>query len=130
MHVTALGQALLAELTTGEVREMLPAKLERFSENTIVDLDDLVTELSEVRNRGWALEREQGAIGASAWHRRALPDPATEALTVSTPAEAASYPGELGRIGWRAGEAASAWARELSGGGGSLTRRNRWARDR
>lgn len=113
-HVTALGQALLAELTTSEVREMLPAKLERFTENSIVDIDDLVTELGEVRNRGWALEREQGTVGvvciATVVPYRI---PATDALSVSMPAEVASYPGELERIAGVLTKHASAWAREL-----------------
>lgn len=74
-HVTALGQALLAELTTSEVREMLPAKLERFTENSIVDIDDLVTELGEVRNRGWPWNENRDGRRGVYRNRRALPNP-------------------------------------------------------
>ncbi|MDI9933888.1 MULTISPECIES: IclR family transcriptional regulator domain-containing protein [Rhodococcus] len=78
------------------------------------DVDDLVTELGEVRNRGWALEREQGTVGvvciATVVPYRI---PATDALSVSMPAEVASYPGELERIAGVLTKHASAWAREL-----------------
>ncbi|QZS59880.1 transcriptional regulator, IclR family protein [Rhodococcus opacus] len=70
--------------------------------------------MCEVRNRGWALEREQGTVGvvciATVVPYRI---PATDALSVSMPAEVASYPGELERIAGVLTKHASAWAREL-----------------
>ncbi|MDV6260237.1 IclR family transcriptional regulator [Rhodococcoides yunnanense] len=113
-HVTALGQALLAELTTDEVTALLPEKLERYTENTIVDRDALIAELGQVRRRGWSLEQEQGTVGvvciATVVPYRI---PATDALSVSMPAEVASYPGELERIAGVLTDHAAAWAREL-----------------
>lgn len=90
-HLTALGQALLAELTTEEVDKILPAELDRFTEHTITDRAALHGELAAVRDRGWALEREQGTVGvaciAAPVHYRI---PATDALSCSMPASAAT----------------------------------------
>ncbi|MGB6276563.1 MAG: IclR family transcriptional regulator C-terminal domain-containing protein, partial [Rhodococcus sp. (in: high G+C Gram-positive bacteria)] len=93
---------------------LLPKKLERYTANTIVDRDALIAELAQVRRRGWSLEQEQGTVGvvciATVVPYRI---PATDALSVSMPAEIASYPGELERIAGVLTEHAAAWAREL-----------------
>jgi DNA-binding IclR family transcriptional regulator len=90
-HVTALGQALLAELTPEEVEAVLPEDLEKFTGNTITDRDALRAELDAVRSRGWAFEREQGTPGvacvACAVEYRI---PATDALSCSMPAALAT----------------------------------------
>ncbi|WP_343950623.1 IclR family transcriptional regulator [Nonomuraea longicatena] len=59
-HVTALGQALLAQLTSDEVMELLPDELVRYTPYTLTDHAKLDKELDQVRTRGWALERQQG----------------------------------------------------------------------
>src|SRR3954447_21485151 len=64
-HVTALGQALLAELTEAEVDELLPDELEKLREETITSRTRLHGELDEVRRRGWAFEREQNTPGVA-----------------------------------------------------------------
>ncbi|MGB6181854.1 MAG: IclR family transcriptional regulator [Rhodococcus sp. (in: high G+C Gram-positive bacteria)] len=113
-HATALGQALLAELTDDEVRRLLPPTLDTFTENTITDHDALVTELGAVRARGWSLEREQGTVGivciATVVPYRI---PATDALSVSMSADVAQDPAELERIAAALTQHAAAWAREL-----------------
>jgi DNA-binding IclR family transcriptional regulator len=90
-HITALGQALLAELTTEEVDKVLPSTLDAFTPNSITDKAMLHAELAEVRDRGWALEREQGtpevACVAAAVHYRI---PASDAISCSMPASAAT----------------------------------------
>jgi DNA-binding IclR family transcriptional regulator len=97
-HLTALGQALLAALTSDEVSEILPAKLESFTPNTIISHAVLRSELDAVRARGWAFEREQGTPGvacvAAAVDYRI---PATDAISCSMPVEAATDK-ELNRI--------------------------------
>ncbi|WP_420114741.1 IclR family transcriptional regulator [Pseudactinotalea sp.] len=97
-HATALGQALLAELTTDEVDEVLSYPLERFTENTITDRDQLHATLDAVRTRGWASEREQGTRGivcvAVALGYRI---PATDALSCSIRADLAT-PDEVARV--------------------------------
>jgi DNA-binding IclR family transcriptional regulator len=86
-HVTALGQALLAQLTDDEVRALLPRSMAAVTEHTITDLASLTGELDQVRTRGWAYEREQGTPGvacvAVAVDYRI---PATDAISCSMPA--------------------------------------------
>ena len=87
-HITALGQALLAQLTPDEVTAILPAELERRTPHSITDRDTLFAELDAVRTRGWAFEREQGTEGiaciAAAVDYRI---PATDAVSCSMPAD-------------------------------------------
>lgn len=89
-HLTALGQALLAELTPQEVDQLLPAELVAYTAYTITDRAELVAELDRVRGRGWAFEREQGTDGvacvAAAVDYRI---PATDAISCSMPAKLA-----------------------------------------
>lgn len=90
-HITALGQALLAALTTDEVDQLLPARLEAFTTNTITLAGALFRELDNIRERGWAFEYEQGTVGVACI--AATVDyriPATDAISVSLPADDAS----------------------------------------
>jgi DNA-binding IclR family transcriptional regulator len=86
-HVTALGQALLAQLTDDEVMALLPDPLTPLTEHSITDPAKLTGELDQVRARGWACEREQGTPGvacvAVAVDYRI---PATDAISCSMPA--------------------------------------------
>ncbi|MEU7000141.1 IclR family transcriptional regulator [Nonomuraea sp. NPDC046570] len=86
-HATALGQALLAQLTDDEAAALLPGSLSALTPNTITDRDALLAELGRVRARGWAAEREQGTPGvacvAVAVDYRI---PATDAISCSMPA--------------------------------------------
>ncbi|RDI70152.1 IclR family transcriptional regulator [Halopelagius longus] len=64
MHWTALGKAILAELPEEYVTQIvehygLPAA----TENTIDDAETLFAELTDVRNRGYALEDEERRAG-------------------------------------------------------------------
>ncbi|GAA3474872.1 IclR family transcriptional regulator [Nonomuraea roseola] len=85
--VTALGQALLAQLTDDEVAALLPDPLPALTEQSITDLTKFTDELDQVRARGYALEREQGTPGvacvAVAVDYRI---PATDAISCSMPA--------------------------------------------
>jgi DNA-binding IclR family transcriptional regulator len=87
IHLTALGQALLAQLTTEEVNALLPARLERYTPGTITDRPTLHRVLDEVRRRGWAFEDQQGTLGvacvaATVEYRI----PSTDAISCSMPA--------------------------------------------
>lgn len=91
VHFTALGQALLAELTADEVDVILPRRLERVTEHTITDRQALFAELDATRARGWAFEQEQGMIGISCI--AAVVDyriPATDAISCSMPSDYAA----------------------------------------
>ena len=90
-HLTALGQALLAQLTTDEVNALLPGDLVAYTEHTITDKEALHKELDDVRGRGWAFEREQGTVGVACV--AATVDyriPASDAISCSMPAELAT----------------------------------------
>ena len=98
IHLTALGQALLAQLTNEEIDAFLPPELERYTPRTIVDRAELHRELDEVRRRGYAVEHEQGTPGvacvaATVEYRI----PSTDAISCSIPARLAKA-GELKRI--------------------------------
>jgi len=90
VHATALGKALLAELTDAEVRAVLHRKRVALTEHTVTDAAELIAQLAEVRSRGYSVEREENTPGLSCV---AAPIgyriPATEAISVSMPARRA-----------------------------------------
>jgi DNA-binding IclR family transcriptional regulator len=64
LHATGMGKALICELGRGELERLLPERsLHRFTHNTHIRLDTLATELALVRERGYALEVEELALG-------------------------------------------------------------------
>ncbi|MCW2689785.1 MAG: IclR family transcriptional regulator [Mycobacterium sp.] len=65
-HATSSGKVLLAGLTPTEVRQRLAGTLESFTDNTVVDIEDLETELATARDRGWASVREELEVGLNA----------------------------------------------------------------
>jgi DNA-binding IclR family transcriptional regulator len=69
LHATSTGKALLAALPHAKTFELLSQPLTRFTEHTIVSLEDLESELSRVREDGFAtvrgeLEPDYAAAGA------------------------------------------------------------------
>jgi len=65
-HATSSGKVLLAGLEPAELRNRLPATLESFTANTVVQLADLERELAGVRERGWASVVEELEVGLNA----------------------------------------------------------------
>lgn len=90
-HATALGKALLAELTPREVTALLPGVLTPLTEFTITDPDVLAADLELTRVRGHSREREQNTIGL-ACVSVAVPYriPATDAISCSIPVASAA----------------------------------------
>lgn len=90
-HVTALGLALLADLTEAEIDALLPPDLVALTPRSITDRAGLHAELDQVRRQGWAFEQEQNTEGvacvAAAVGYRI---PATDAVSCSMPAHAAT----------------------------------------
>jgi DNA-binding IclR family transcriptional regulator len=89
-HLTALGQALLAELTSDEIDAMVIEPFQVLTPNTIADRLRLHEELNQVRARSWAFEREQGTVGVACV--ACVVDyriPATDAISCSMPADLA-----------------------------------------
>jgi IclR family KDG regulon transcriptional repressor len=70
LHCTSLGKAIMAFLPEEKINEIIREDgLERFTENTIIDLPLLKQELEKVRKRGYAIdnmEHEEGirCVGA------------------------------------------------------------------
>lgn len=63
LHATAMGKALISELSPAEVSDLLGAVFPRYTPHTLTSLDDLTTALDEVRQRGYATELEELAFG-------------------------------------------------------------------
>ncbi len=66
LHATAGGKAILAQLSDAEIVETLPAKLERFTEHTIVSRTALIDQLNTVRESGLAFVDSELSLGLSA----------------------------------------------------------------
>lgn len=98
-HATALGKALLAELSDSELTRALPDRLVPLTDLTIVDREQLRSELGFTRERGYATERGQSspdvACAAAVVPYRI---PATDAMSCSIPAERVTE-AELQRVG-------------------------------
>lgn len=62
-YATALGKALLAELTQDEITALLPAGLPALTPRTITSLEGLLAECEATRQRGYAAEVEEGTPG-------------------------------------------------------------------
>ncbi|MFE0028743.1 IclR family transcriptional regulator [Amycolatopsis sp. NPDC059021] len=62
-HATALGKALLAELTRDEIDQLMPAELPALTPNTITTREALHAECAATRERGYASEVEEGTLG-------------------------------------------------------------------
>ncbi|NQW02308.1 MAG: helix-turn-helix domain-containing protein [Rhodospirillales bacterium] len=64
MHCSAVGKALLAQLSAQEVTQMLHTSgLPRVTERTITSIDRLIDDLKLVKKNGYALDDEEHALG-------------------------------------------------------------------
>ncbi|MFD5231203.1 IclR family transcriptional regulator [Streptomyces qaidamensis] len=59
LHATATGRAVLARLPKQDVEELIEQGLERFSDTTPTDPDELRGELDRIRTDGYAVNRNQ-----------------------------------------------------------------------
>lgn len=112
-HATALGKALLAELTDDEVTGLLPATLPALTGHTVTSRDALLAGLAGIRAHGHATEHEEGTAGV-ACAAAVVPYriPATDALSCSMPAGRATRR-EATRVGGLLAEAAAELANRL-----------------
>jgi IclR family transcriptional regulator, acetate operon repressor len=85
-HSTSLGKALLATRTDDEVRALLPQRLEPLTEHTHTDLDALLADLHEIRERGYSVDAEENTVGLRCFGI-AVPYrvPARDAVSCSVP---------------------------------------------
>jgi DNA-binding IclR family transcriptional regulator len=65
LHCTASGKTLLSALDDADVADLLPARLERHTPNTITGRDELLAELRRIRKAGVAYDREEHTVGIS-----------------------------------------------------------------
>lgn len=88
LHCTANGKALLAALPESRVTDILTARLERFTPHTIVSRAELLAELEEIRDQGFALDREEHTEGIYAVGAAVIDgDEAVAAISVPVPAQ-------------------------------------------
>jgi IclR family acetate operon transcriptional repressor len=60
VHSSSLGKAIIAQYPDAEVRELLgDGPLDRYTANTIVDLDTLLADLKQTRDRGYAFDDQE-----------------------------------------------------------------------
>jgi DNA-binding IclR family transcriptional regulator len=87
-HIVSGGKALLAELPPREVEALFGTSLRRVTPHTIVDTADLQAELAAIRERGYAVNREESEPGLSAVAVVVRSGPrAVGALAVSAPTQ-------------------------------------------
>jgi DNA-binding IclR family transcriptional regulator len=88
---TAMGKSLLAERVAGQpdgLDEHLPAALSSLTANTIVDRAALVRDLEVVRDRGYAVDREENLDGVVCFAvALRFASPASDAISCSVPVE-------------------------------------------
>lgn len=63
LHATGVGKALLAASDPGQIRRVTAAGLPRYTHRTITDQAELLAVLTDIRERGYALDDEEQAIG-------------------------------------------------------------------
>ncbi|MFF6786637.1 IclR family transcriptional regulator C-terminal domain-containing protein, partial [Streptomyces sp. NPDC012510] len=66
LHATAAGRAILTHLPKRDVEELIAQGLERFSDTTPADPDELRAELDRIRTDGYAVNRNQYRPGVCA----------------------------------------------------------------
>jgi DNA-binding IclR family transcriptional regulator len=87
-HATALGKALLAELTHEEINALLPSELPALTPHTITSREALHEACAQTRERGWASEFEEGTPGVRCV-AAVIPYriPGTDAISCSMPVD-------------------------------------------
>jgi DNA-binding IclR family transcriptional regulator len=65
-HCTSTGKVLLAQISEAELRQLFPReKLERITSHSIVSRTELEAELARIRERGYAVNREESEEGVA-----------------------------------------------------------------
>jgi DNA-binding IclR family transcriptional regulator len=97
LHCTANGKAILAALPPAALGDVLPARLERFTEHTITTRAALLRELESVRETGVAFDREEHTHGICAGGI-AVSDAFGELAAISVPMPAQRFRGREAEI--------------------------------
>ncbi|GAA1225332.1 IclR family transcriptional regulator [Kitasatospora nipponensis] len=85
-HATALGKALLATYDDAQIEELLPPDLQPTTEHTHTSRAALLEDLRAIRERGYAVDREENTLGLCCF-AVAIPyrTPARDAVSCSVP---------------------------------------------
>jgi IclR family acetate operon transcriptional repressor len=83
LHATATGRAVLAHLPKQDVEEFIARGLERYSETTPTDPEELRTELRRIRTDGYAFNGNQYRPGVCAIAAPVLDEDGTPLATVA-----------------------------------------------
>ncbi|KOG27006.1 transcriptional regulator [Streptomyces viridochromogenes] len=94
LHATAVGRAVLAHLPRRDVEGLIAAGLERFSDTTPVEPDELRAELDRIRTDGYAVNRNQFRPGVCAVAAAVLDGDGTPLAAVAVSMPEARYDGE------------------------------------
>ncbi|WP_319922869.1 IclR family transcriptional regulator, partial [Streptomyces griseiscabiei] len=94
LHATAVGRAVLAHLPRRDVDELVAAGLERFSDTTPVEPDELRAELDRIRADGYAVNHNQYRPGVCAVAAPVLDEDGTPLAAVAVSMPEARYDGE------------------------------------
>jgi IclR family KDG regulon transcriptional repressor len=90
LHATGLGKAILAWQPAELVNRIGVQKLQRFTKHTICSVSDLKEELKGIRQRGYAIDNEEGVMGL-----RCVAAPIFDASGVSVAALSLSAPAQV-----------------------------------
>ncbi|MDO0937336.1 IclR family transcriptional regulator [Streptomyces sp. DG2A-72] len=87
LHATAVGRSILAHLPKQDVEELITQGLDRFSDTTPADPDELRAELDRIRADGYAINRNQYRPGVCALAAPVLDESGTPlaAVAISMP---------------------------------------------
>ncbi|MCX5250637.1 IclR family transcriptional regulator [Streptomyces sp. NBC_00201] len=94
LHATAVGRAVLAHLPPRDVEELITAGLERFSDTTPAEPDELRAELDQIRTDGYAINRNQYRPGVCAVAAAVLDEDGTPLAAVAVSMPEARYDSE------------------------------------
>lgn len=87
---TALGKAMLSLLEDKAISELYPVKLPSLTPNTLPTLARLIDELTEWRQRGYAIEHEESTAGVSCIGVAFRSGPSVYGLSITAPSQRVS----------------------------------------
>ncbi|MDL9979494.1 IclR family transcriptional regulator [Microbacterium sp. ASV49] len=86
MHSSGVGKAILAQLDDAEVRDIIGRTgMPHATENTIATVDGLLSELADIRRRGYAIDEGEQEIGVRCYAMAVPNMPVPTAVSVSGP---------------------------------------------
>lgn len=65
MHCTSSGKAMMANMPESFLEDYFSAPVDAFTEYTITNIDSMRTELQKIRDRGYAIDDMENAIGVT-----------------------------------------------------------------